>query len=115
MLNQYPLWKYLLIIFIVGLGFFYASPNLYAPDPAIQISGESSAMQLDEETLRIASKALELANIAMVGEEVGEKNASALIRLAQREDQLAAKRLVENALGDGLSLHSTLHRLPPAG
>jgi len=114
MLNQYPLWKYLLIIFIVGLGFFYASPNLYAPDPAIQISGESSAMQLDEETLRIASKALELANIAMVGEEVGEKNASALIRLAQREDQLAAKRLVENALGDGFIVALNLAPTTPS-
>lgn len=101
MLNQYPLWKYLLIIFVVGLGFFYASPNLYAPDAAIQISGESSAMQLDEETLSIASKALDKADIVIVGQELGENNGSALIRLSQRDDQLAAKRLVENALGDG--------------
>ena len=40
MLNKYPLWKYLLVLGLVVLGFFYAAPNLYAPDPALQISGE---------------------------------------------------------------------------
>ena len=43
MLNRYPLWKNLLLLFLVAFGFFYAAPNLYAPDPALQISGESSA------------------------------------------------------------------------
>ena len=33
MLNRYPLWKNLFITLIVAMGFYYAAPNLYAPDP----------------------------------------------------------------------------------
>ena len=39
MLNKFPLWKNLLIAVIILLGFFYALPNLYGEDPALQISG----------------------------------------------------------------------------
>ena len=48
MLNKYPLWKYLLVLFVVLVGLYYAAPNLYAPDPALQITGESSAQVIDE-------------------------------------------------------------------
>ena len=43
MLNRYPLWKNLFITLIVAMGFYYAAPNLYAPDPALQIGGSSGA------------------------------------------------------------------------
>ena len=56
MLNKYPLWKYLLVLFFVLLGLFYAAPNLYTPDPALQITGESSSQLIDD---RILGKALE--------------------------------------------------------
>ena len=38
MTNRYPLWKNLLILIVVLCGFYYAAPNLYAPDPALQLS-----------------------------------------------------------------------------
>ena len=41
MTNRYPLWKNLLILIVVLCGFYYAAPNLYAPDPALQIAGAS--------------------------------------------------------------------------
>jgi len=37
-MNQYPAWKYLLIIVLLVVGIFYALPNLYGEDPAVQIS-----------------------------------------------------------------------------
>ena len=43
MTNRYPLWKNLLILIVALCGFYYAAPNLYAPDPALQIAGASSA------------------------------------------------------------------------
>jgi preprotein translocase subunit SecD len=111
MLNQYPLWKYLLILFIVSVGFFYAVPNLYAPDPAIQISGESSGTVIDQRALSIATTALTQAKIDFFGEQVNDKGSSALIRLADREQQLPAQKVVQRALGDGyivaLNLAST--------
>ncbi|MFT4825189.1 MAG: preprotein translocase subunit SecD, partial [Cryomorphaceae bacterium] len=39
MLNKYSLWKYLLILFVICIGLFYSAANLYAPDPALQITG----------------------------------------------------------------------------
>jgi len=39
MLNRYPLWKNLMVIFLVAIGILYALPNLYGEDPAVQISG----------------------------------------------------------------------------
>ena len=41
--NQYPLWRYLLILAITVLGALYALPNLYGFDPALQISARRSA------------------------------------------------------------------------
>ena len=38
-LNKYPLWKSLMVLFIVAIGALYALPNLYGEDPAVQISG----------------------------------------------------------------------------
>lgn len=111
MLNRYPLWKYVLILVIAAVGFFYAAPNLYAPDPAIQISGESSATQLSEKTLAIATTALQEAGIDYIGESLDDKGASALIRLSSRDQQLPAQRIIQRALGDGfivaLNLAST--------
>lgn len=111
MLNQYPLWKYFLILFITLLGFFYAAPNLYTPDPAIQISGESSSMVIDDQVLNRATRALEEAGIDYFGAEVNEKGSSALIRLQTRDYQLPAQRAIQHALGYGyviaLNLAST--------
>ena len=42
MTNRYPLWKNLLILLVVLCGIYYAAPNLYAPDPALQIAGAAA-------------------------------------------------------------------------
>ena len=111
MLNQYPLWKYLIILVIASLGLFYAAPNLYAPDPAVQISGESSSIQIDESLLKRATMALDKAGIEYFGETVGEKGRNGLIRLKDREQQLTAQKAIQRAMGDGfivaLNLAST--------
>ena len=38
----------MLILFVLGLGIVYSLPNLYAPDPAVQISYTSSSETADE-------------------------------------------------------------------
>jgi preprotein translocase subunit SecD len=101
MLNKYPLWKYLLVLFIVLLGLFYAAPNLYAPDPALQIAGESSAQLIDDKTLDKALAALDEAGIRYFGEVIDPDGRNALIRLDDNEAQLAAQARVARALGDG--------------
>ena len=81
MLNKYPLWKYLLLLFVLLIGFFYAAPNLYEPDPALQITGESSAQIIDETTVRRALDALQEGGIEHFGETVDPNGRNALIRL----------------------------------
>lgn len=98
MLNRYPLWKYLLLLSVVSLGLIYSAPNLYAPDPAIQISGESSALEITEKDLDKVRAALTEAGIEHFGGEV--QDAAALIRLTSRDAQLPAKKVVQKALGD---------------
>ena len=100
MLNHYPLWKNLLILGLVSCGFFYAAPNLYAPDPALQISGQSSAQIISRQILQRAADALDAGDIEYFGEVVEARDASALIRLRRRDDQLPAQSLVQRALGD---------------
>jgi preprotein translocase subunit SecD len=101
MLNKYPLWKYLLVLCVLALGGFYAAPNLYAPDPALQIAGESSAQMIDKSTLKRIESALEEAGVSYFGEEIDSKGRSALVRLTDAEQQLSAQASVSKALGDG--------------
>jgi len=109
MLNRYPLWKYLLILVIVGLGFLYAAPNLYAPDPAVQISGTSSTSVVTERTLKKITRALAAKNIEYFDETLNDK--TALIRLRSKDQQNSAKTAIKDALGDdyivALNLAST--------
>ena len=101
MLNKYPLWKYLLVLSTVLIGLFYAAPNLYAPDPALQIAGESSSQQISQRLMDKALAALEEADIEHFGETIDASGRSALIRLVDRELQLQAQARVSRALGDG--------------
>ncbi len=101
MLNKYPLWKYLLVLFVVLLGLFYAAPNLYAPDPALQITGENITELIDEKTLNRALQALEEADIEHFGETIDADGRNALVRLRDPEQQLTAQARVSRALGDG--------------
>jgi preprotein translocase subunit SecD len=101
MLNKYPLWKYLLVLFVAAVGFFYAAPNLYAPDPALQITGESSSQLVDERTLNRALTALVEEGVEYFGETIDSGGSNALIRLKDSEQQLLAQARVARALGDG--------------
>ena len=101
MLNKYPLWKYLLVLSALLLGLFYAAPNLYAPDPALQIAGQSSSQQIDDKTLRRALNALDEAGIAYFGQTIDVNGRQALLRLEDADQQLVAQARVSRALGDG--------------
>ena len=101
MLNKYPLWKYLLVLFVILLGVFYAAPNLYAPDPALQIAGQSSAQIIDDRIVDKALEALDEAGIEHFGETIEAQGRNALVRLRDSEQQLQAQARVSRALGDG--------------
>jgi preprotein translocase subunit SecD len=97
MLNQYPLWKYLLILAVLVVGIILALPNLYGTDPALQISAKS-----DEPVTAAAQKdveqALTKAKIAFRG--LSRENKGLVVRFDSIEDQLKAMDVVRDALGN---------------
>lgn len=100
MLNRYSLWKNLLILCVALFGLYYAAPNLYAPDPALQIGGASGSQEIDYQVLERASDALQAAGIEHFGEKIQPSGKTALIRLLQRDDQLRAQAILGRELGD---------------
>ena len=97
MLNQTPLWKYLVLIFIVGMCALYATPNLYGEDYAVQISAGRNA-SVDESLLSkvtetLSSENIETKNIALDNEQI-------LVRLTNSDSQLIARETLQRALGD---------------
>ncbi|KIL04606.1 protein translocase subunit SecD [Pseudomonas sp. S5(2021)] len=100
MLNKYPLWKYLLILVVLAVATIYSAPNLYPDDPAIQITGASTAQAVQAADLERASKALAEAGIVVKATKLSETGSQGLLRLQQQDDQLPAKDIVRRALGD---------------
>ena len=95
--NKFPLWKNIMILVVVAFAFIYAAPNLYPPDPALQLSGQSSAMKIDQAVLTKVEKALGEAKIEyFAGEADGE---AALIRLVDSDLQMRAKEVVQAEMG----------------
>jgi preprotein translocase subunit SecD len=100
MLNRFPLWKYLLIVVVLGIAFIYSAPNLYPDDPAVQITGAATSLNVTEADLDRASKALAEAGIEVKSANLDEQGRGGLLRLTDQDDQLPAKDVVRRALGD---------------
>lgn len=113
MLNKYPLWKYILILAVLVIGFIYSAPNLYPDDPAIQVSGASTALQVSQADLDRVSKALTDAGIAVKGASLAENGKGGLLRLTKQEDQLPAKDVARKALGDDYVVALNLAQTTP--
>ncbi|MCK0106285.1 protein translocase subunit SecD [Marinobacter sp. S0848L] len=97
MLNKYPLWKNLVIVFALVIGFIYALPNFFPDDYAIQITGSRGSTEVDQRILDRALGALESQGIEVKSSTVEERDA--LIRLNSSDAQLRARPAVQAALG----------------
>ncbi|MDX1597312.1 MAG: protein translocase subunit SecD [Marinobacter sp.] len=97
MLNKYPLWKNLIILIALVIGFVYALPNLFPDDHAVQITGARSSTEVNESTLNRAVEALQSEGIEVKSSNLQDRNG--LIRVLNGEDQLKARPIVQNALG----------------
>src|SRR3989344_622099 len=113
MLNKCPLWKYLLILAVLAIGFIYSAPNLYPDDPAIQISGASTSLKVNQADLERASKALTDAGIQVKAATLAADAKGGLLRLTKQEDQLPAKDVVRKAMGDDYVVALNLAQTTP--
>jgi len=96
-LNQTPLWKYIMVIIVVALCALYASPNLYGEDPAVQISAGRNAV-VNSALVDTVKAELKEANID--SKSVILDNEQILIRLNDLDTQLIARETLQAVLGD---------------
>lgn len=110
-MNRYPLWKYLLVLTIVVVGFVYALPNLYGEYPAVQIS-PTRTTKVDQALLVEVEDKLKLANIPYSSAVLDEQGAR--IRFNDTEIQIRARDLIQKALGDNYVVALNLLPATPA-
>lgn len=104
-MNQYPLWKYLLILAIIVPGFLYALPNLYGEEPGVQIAGKRD-YDADQAVLNRAKDALKEAGVEWTRTSLGPEGAR--IQFADPDTQLKAKAAIQHELGDNYTVALTL-------
>jgi len=96
-MNQYPLWKNLLILAVILFALVLALPNLFPQDPAIEVraeDGEVSAAAMAE-----IAAAMENADVQVKGVEARD-GGKALIRFPTPSAQLQGQAAFERTLGD---------------
>jgi len=107
-MNQYPMWKNVLVIAVILIGAFFAMPNLYDKDAAVQVSAGRYG-KVDLALMSQVETALKAQSVEYIGAELqGDR---LLVRLADAATQLKAKDILSSAIeGDytiALNLAST--------
>lgn len=111
-MNRYPLWKYLLIVVTVILGFLYTIPNLFGEIPAVQISTNRQAISIDEQTEKTVNDALAVAHIQHNGMFIAD--GSLKVRFNDTETQLKARDAIAAQFGEGYIVALNLLANTPA-
>jgi preprotein translocase subunit SecD len=97
-MNRYPLWKYLVIVVALIVGFVYTLPNFFPEAPAVQVSSSKATIKIDASLLSTVEDALKGASIPF--------NSAALdatgvkVRFADPDTQIKAKDALQSKLGD---------------
>src|SRR5690242_4370840 len=108
-MTDFPRWKYALVAIVLALGLLYASPNVFRPQPAVQISANrgatiDAALQKKVETTLTQAK-IPYQDVAVEGDRL-------LARFANTDVQLHASDTLRLSLGDNytvaLNLASTV-------
>ena len=107
-MNQYPAWKKALVLAVIIIGAFFAMPNLFDKDPAVQVSAGRYG-SIDLALMTKVETALKAQAINYTRAELQDNRL--LVRLADAETQLQAKEVLNNEIkGDytiALNLAST--------
>jgi preprotein translocase subunit SecD len=96
MLNQYPVWKNLLILAVLLISIIYALPNVYGEDPALQITN-ARAGKLEAGVQDKVENALKNAGIDY--KRIESDDQEILVRFNSTEEQLKAVDFIKASLG----------------
>ncbi len=88
MINQYPLWRYVLLAVVLSIGVVYSVPNLFGDDPVVQVSATRSG-SMDELLEERVNAALSAAGV--VSKSLHRDAKRIIVRFDNTEDQLKAR------------------------
>ncbi len=111
MINQYPLWKYLLVALIVLVAALYALPNIYGEDPAVQISLAERGEMPSITGSRVENL---LQQRGVPFKSVGDEGGKLLARFNNTEDQLVGLEWIREELGDAYITALNLAQTTPS-
>jgi preprotein translocase subunit SecD len=97
-MNRYPLWKNLLVLIALVLGFIYTLPNFYGEAPAVQVLPLRSNLKADAALLARVEEALKAAQLNP--EAMSLDATSVKARFNDTDTQLKAKDVLHTQLGD---------------
>ncbi len=96
-MNQYPAWKYVLIVLILAVGTLYAVPNMFGKDPALQVTS-ARGFSIPADLATVIDDTLVVEGIDYKSrEQIANK---LLYRFHDTVAQAAASDAVGEALGD---------------
>ena len=95
-MNQYPLWKNLMVLVVLILGIWFALPNFYGEDPAVVISKENGQVFSESEVKEIEEYLQEQSSRYT---SINQKSNQILLRFDQVEEQLFASETMRPYLG----------------
>ncbi len=95
-MNQYPAWKYLLVVAVLVVGLFFALPNIFGSNPAVQVKADRDAPvdQILEGRLVDGLKSLGLEALR-----VERDDRNLLLRFVDENTQLKARDYIAGELG----------------
>lgn len=111
MLNKTPWWKYLVVMLVLVIGMFYALPNIFGNDPGMIIRG-ARGLSVDSAAFEKVAGILQAGDITP--KKITQDSRGIQIRFVDSEDQLKARDLMNQDLGDGYSSALTLISAAPA-
>tara|TARA_B100000700_G_scaffold177721_1_gene196380 strand:+ start:1724 stop:3574 length:1851 start_codon:yes stop_codon:yes gene_type:complete len=108
--KRYGLWKYILILIVLSFGVIYSLPNLYAPDPAVQVSYNNSSQPADA---NLQKRIQSILDSSALSSKIEQNEAYVLIRLATYEDQVKVRDLLFSDLGPDVIIALNLAQTTP--
>lgn len=111
MLNQNSIWRYLLVIIVMGVSMLYALPNLYPNDPSLQISATRGA-DVTQQTVDQLQKSF--TEQGLTPKSAVLEKGQVLVRFLNTEDQLKAREVANDTLGDNFVTALNLAPATPA-
>ena len=110
-MNKFSISQYLLILFVLVLGFTYALPNLYPTQPSIQVAYTDSGKSADQVLLNELEDILETNQVGY--EELFLREGKIVIKFSTLDQQLQSKTILQNKLLDKVIIALNLEPTTP--